>query len=125
MGPIPSEVKVPVRARGVARKPPVKDSPAVTKAYWPFKSASVYLPTGGGGTAMPLPPLQAALQRAATIVSAKKRRFIEHLAMLPFVLASSARRDSSKKPLCLGRGWLAFPFVPCAPQRRRSSPEAH
>ena len=46
------------------------------------------LPAVGGGGAMVEPPLlQAAIQRAAA-TSALRRRFIAHLAELPFALAS-------------------------------------
>src|SRR5258708_39354154 len=95
MFPSPSAVKLPVRARGVALKPPVKDSPLVTKAYWPFKLALLYLPTGGGGLTIPL-PLQAALQRAETNEKARRRRFTAHLAAIPFVLTSSPKPEQSR-----------------------------
>src|SRR5712691_12938422 len=93
--PVPSAVKLSARASGVAFKPPVKDSPLVTNAYWPFKLATLYLPTGGGGLTIP-PLLHAALQRAAAAASVRRRRFIAHLAAFPFELASSAMPEWSK-----------------------------
>src|ERR1700730_15301197 len=80
--PCPSAKKVPVRARGVALKPPVKTSPLDTKAYWPFKLARLYFPAGGGGVTMAMGPLPAAVQRAAATVRPKTTRFIAHLAAL-------------------------------------------
>src|SRR5260370_38003639 len=93
MFPSPSAVKLPVRARGVALKPPVKDSPLVTNAYLPFRFALLYLPTGGGGWTIPL-SLQAALQTAPAAASIRRRRFIAHRATLPAVPATS------RKPAC-------------------------
>src|SRR5258708_3511326 len=108
MFPIPSAVKLPVRARGVALKPPVKDSPLVTKAYWPFKLALVYLPTGGGGLTIPL-PLQATVQRAPATASVRKRRFIAHLAALPFGPATPRKPESAKSLSYCGPLRLAVP----------------
>src|SRR5260370_19486512 len=117
MFPSPAAVKLPVRERGVGLKPPVKDSPLVTKAYWPFKLALVYLPTGGGGLTIPL-PLQAALQRAPAAASIRRRRFIAHLAALPFALASARKPESSRNPWCCGLRQLARPSALCAPRSR-------
>src|SRR5260221_3355360 len=111
MFPSPAAVKLRVRGGGVALKPPVKDSPLVTKAYWPFKLALVYLPTGGGGLTIPL-PLQATVQRAPATASVRKRRFIAHLAALPFVLASARKQESSRNPWCCGTQRLAWPSSP-------------
>src|SRR6266481_8769526 len=108
MFPSPSAVKLPVRASGVALKPPVKDSPLVTKAYWPFKLALLYLPTGGGGLTIPL-PLQAALQKAPAATSIRRRRFIAHLAALPSVLAPARKPESSQSLSCCGPLRLARP----------------
>src|SRR6266478_9531389 len=83
MLPAPSAAKLPTRASGVTFAP-VKDSPLVTNAYWPFKLERPYLPTGGGGLTIP-PLLQAALQKAPATATVRRRRFIAHLAALPFV----------------------------------------
>src|SRR5713101_2001849 len=110
--PVPSAVKLPTRASGVAFKPPVKDSPLVTNTYWPFKLARLYLPTGGGGLTIPL-PLQAVLQRAAATERARRRRFIAHLAALPFVPATSRTPGSSKSLWCCGPRRLVRPSAQC------------
>src|SRR5258708_4105033 len=102
MFPIPSAVKLPVRARGVALKPPVKDSPLVTKAYWPFRFALLYLPTGGGGLPIQL-PLHAALQGAPAAASIKRRRFIAPLEALPSVRPTSRKPELSESLWCFGR----------------------
>src|SRR5713226_3802226 len=95
--PCPSALNTPVRASGVAvRAPATKDSPLVTNTYWPFKLARPYLPTGGGGLTIPLPPLHAAIQRAAATERVRSRRFIAHLSSLPFFLATSLRPGSSR-----------------------------
>src|SRR6266852_3021844 len=124
MRPWPSAVKLPVRARGVALKLPVKNSPLVTKAYWPFKSALLKLPTGGGGVTKLLVPPQAALQRAAAAVRPSKRRFIAHLAGLPFDLATRGKRESAGSLWCCGRRRPERPFARCERQRwcRRQEP---
>src|SRR6266849_6511192 len=89
MWPWPSAAKLPVRESGMAKmEPGVKTSPLVTKAYWPFKLAALKLPVGGGGVTLEPPLLQAALQRAAAAVRAKRKRFIGHLAGLAFALES-------------------------------------
>src|SRR5713101_6374957 len=117
MLPIPSAAKLPVRARGVALKPPVKDSPLVTKAYCPFKLATLNLPTGGGGLTIPF-PLHAALQKAPAATSIKRRRLIAHLAALPFVLALAQKPGSSKSLSCCAQRRLARPSAQYGPRSR-------
>src|SRR6266478_8250270 len=95
MLPCPSAVKLPTRASGLTVVP-ANTSPLVTKAYWPLRLALLYLPTGGGGLTIPLPLLHAELQRAATTEKAARRRFIAHLAALPFLLATSGMPEWSK-----------------------------
>src|SRR5260370_30801024 len=118
MLPCPSALNTPVRASGVALMAPTeKASCLVTKTYWPFKLAVLYFPTGGGGLTKPLPPPQAAVQRVVPAVKIRKRRFIAHLAGLPFVLASSQRQDRGRSLLCCERQRLGRPSV----QRGRRS----
>src|SRR5690348_3323849 len=84
MLPFPSAIKTPLRASGTgAPDPAVKTSPLVTKAYWPFRLARLYLPVGGGGWTLEPPP-HAPDNRAAAVARAKSRRFIAHLAALAF-----------------------------------------
>src|SRR6266852_4201665 len=83
MPPAPFAIKVPTRAKGTGENPPVKDSPLVTNAYWPFRLALLKLPTGGGSVMVPPPPPHAAVQRAAASTNAGKRRFIAHPAARP------------------------------------------
>src|SRR5689334_16425507 len=92
MLPLPSAMKTPVRARGTGvPDPAVKTSPLVTKAYWPFRLAILYLPTGGGGWTLEPPP-QAPDNRAAAAAKAKCRRFIAHLVTLAFAPGSRWKR---------------------------------
>src|SRR5258708_40274396 len=117
MLPCPSALNTPVRASGVALMAPTeKTSPLVTKTYWPFKLAVLYFPTGGGGLTKPLPPPQAAVQRAVPAVKIRKRRFIAHLAGLPFVLASSQRQERGRSLLCCERQRLWRPSVQRRPR---------
>src|SRR6267154_3444847 len=84
MLPLPSAMKTPVRASGTgALDPLVKTSPSVTKAYWPFRLAILYLPTGGGGWTLEPPP-HAVDNRLAAVARANCKRFIAHLATLVF-----------------------------------------
>src|SRR5260370_12143956 len=75
---------------------PANTSQLVRKGYWPLRLALLYFPTGGGGLTIPLPLLHAELQRAATTEKAARRRFIAHLAALPFLLATSGMPEWSK-----------------------------
>src|SRR5260370_29836450 len=112
MLPCPSALNTPVRASGVALMAPTeKTSPLVTKTYWPFKLAVLYFPTGGGGLTKPLPPPQAAVQRVVPAVKIRKRRFIAHLAGVPFVLAASHRQVSGRILLCCQLERLVRPSV--------------
>src|SRR5260370_22487635 len=119
MLPCPSALNTPVRASGVALMAPTeKASCLVTKTYWPFKLAVLYFPTGGGGLTKPLPPPQAAVQRAVPAVKIRKRRFIAHLAGLPFVLASSQRQERGRSLLCCERQRLGRPSLQRRPRRK-------
>src|SRR5690242_2774887 len=90
--PCPSALKLPVLANGVGVVAlVVNTSPLVTKAYVPLKLAGVKLPDGGGGGMEgPPPPLQAAAQRTEPATTAKRMRFIAHLAGLPSALQATA-----------------------------------
>src|SRR6267378_3477120 len=122
MLPCPSALNTPVRASGVAlMAPTAKTSPLVTKTYWPFKLAVLNFPTGGGGLTIPLPP-QETLQSAAPATSIIKMRFIAHLAALPFVLASSPRRERVRSLSCCER---RRPGRPSVPRGRRSRYYCH
>src|SRR5260370_40634663 len=92
MPPFPYAMKLPIRANPTAvRELGANTSPLVTKAYWPFKLALLYLPTGGGGvTVVPAPP-EAALQRAAAGMSTKRMSFIPNLPELPSAIPSYRR----------------------------------
>src|ERR1700674_197385 len=128
MLPWPSAMNRPVRASGVALvAPAAKTSPLVTNTYWPFKLASVYLPTGVGGLTIVLLPLQAALQSATAAERVRRRRFIAHLAGLPFVLASSRRSVSSGSLECSEPQQLARPSAQCGRRSRcsRRGPMVH
>src|SRR6266403_2724952 len=96
MLPAPSAVKLPTRDNGTGENPPVKDSPLVTNAYWPFRLALLKFPTGGGSVMVSPPPPHAAIQKAAASANAEKRRFIAHLAARPLERAKCLRQFSSK-----------------------------
>ena len=78
---IPSAPRAPFRIKTPAG--PLIEYPLTT-----FRIGKYSLPVGGGGVIVEPPPLQAAIQRAAAATSAVNRRFIAHLAELPFALAS-------------------------------------
>src|SRR5260370_3772821 len=117
MPPLPSGMKLPTRAMGVAAKVQLaQTSPLVVKAYVPFKLPTPKLPDGGGGVMAVPPPPQLEIPRAAAPTSAVRRRFIAHLAGLLFRLVSSAT-PAWLESLCGAEPRrLAFPSAHPAPQ---------
>src|SRR5260370_5632707 len=119
MPPLPSGMKLPTRAMGVAAKVQLaQTSPLVVKAYVPFKLPRPKLPEGGGGVMAVPPPPQLEIPRAAAPTSAVRRRFIAHLAGLLFQLASSVMPEWLESLWCCEPRRLEHLSAQCAPQSR-------
>src|SRR5579885_2925535 len=74
MLPLPSATNTPTRPKN-----PPASVPLIRHAYWPFRSALLKPPTGGGGTGTDPPPLQAAANAATQSVSNRVQRLIAGL----------------------------------------------